>query len=93
MMEMSDEHKALYVELRAGVIKHFHDTRNPGRFSKGFDLEFAKGIAKRQLKYDLEKGELRITLEELLLNQNEACVGIIQRHIDRKIKDLILLSQ
>lgn len=90
-MNMTPEHKSLWIKLRAEIIKHFQDTRNPNLFVGGFSIEKATERAKNQLEFDLIYGELRITLEEMLLNTPEECVDIeinrnmefIQKHISQ----------
>ena len=76
---MTNKEKEIYINIRAEQIKHFQDTRNGHLFTKPYSIELAKQVAENQLNCDLERGELRITLEELLLNSNdETCISMIR---------------
>ena len=86
---MTNKEKEIYINIRAEQIKHFQDTRNGHLFTKPYSIELAKQIAENQLKHDLEEGKLRITLEELLLNDNETCISIIRSKQVEVAKKLI----
>lgn len=85
---MTTKEKEIYINIRAEQIKHFQDTRNGHLFNKPYSIELAKQIAENQLKYDLKAGKLRITLEELLLNDNETCISSIRNKVIEKAKEL-----
>ena len=86
---MTNKEKEIYINIRAEQIKHFQDTRNGHLFTKPYSIELAKQIAENQLKHDLEEGKLRITLEELLLNDNETCISMIRSKQVEVAKKLI----
>ena len=86
---MTNKEKEIYINIRAEQIKQFQDTRNGHLFTKPYSIELAKQIAENQLKHDLEEGKLRITLEELLLNDNETCISIIRSKQVEVAKKLI----
>jgi hypothetical protein len=75
-MEMIPAHKSLWIKLRAEIIKHFQDSRNPNLFINGYCVIKATERAAKQLEFDLKRGDLRLTLEEMLLNTLEECVEI-----------------
>jgi hypothetical protein len=76
---MTEKEKEIYLNIRAEQIKHFHDTRNGHLLKEPYSLDRARAIAENQLTYDLYQGELRLTLDELLLNDNETCIFIAQQ--------------
>lgn len=86
---MTNKEKEIYINIRAEQIEHFLDTRNGHLFTKPYSIELAKQIAENQLKHDLEEGKLRITLEELLLNDNETCISMIRSKQVEVAKKLI----
>jgi len=73
---MTKSERNIYINIRAEQIKEFQDKYNGHLFNKPYSIEMAKETAERQLDYDLSrgKGKLRISLEELLLNDNEICI-------------------
>lgn len=75
-IKLSNKNRAIYIGIRAEQIKEFQDKNNGHLFTKPYSIEMAREIAERQLNYDLSKGLLRISLEELLLNDNDTCIAI-----------------
>jgi len=73
---MTKSQRNIYINIRAEQIKEFQDKTNGHLFTKPYSIDMAKEIAERQLNYDLSKGLLRITLDELLLNDNDTCIAI-----------------
>lgn len=71
---MNKSERNIYINIRAEQIKEFQDKNNGHLFTKPYSIEMAKEIAERQLNYDLSKCKLRISLDELLLNDNETCI-------------------
>jgi hypothetical protein len=71
---MNKAERNIYINIRAEQIKEFQDKNNGHLFIKPYSIELATETAERQLDYDLSKGKLRISLEELLLNNNETCM-------------------
>jgi len=71
---MNKAERNIYINIRAEQIKEFQDKNNGHLFIKPYSIELARETAERQLDYDLSKGKLRISLEELLLNNNETCM-------------------
>ena len=73
---ISKTNRNIYIGIRAEQIKEYQDTNNGHLFIKPYSIDLAKEIAERQLDYDLSHGTLRISLEELLLNDNDTCMAI-----------------
>lgn len=86
---MNQQQKEIYLKIRAEQIKHFQDTRNANLFIKPYPMETAREIAEFQLENDLESGFLRITLDELLTNDDETCITIISNRQIEMVKNLI----
>jgi hypothetical protein len=86
---MTESQINIYINIRAEQIKHFHDTRNGHLFNKPYCIEKAKEIAKNQLENDLERGKLRISLEDLLLEDNETCILIVNNETIKFAKELV----
>ena len=87
---MTESQKDIYISIRAEQIKHFQDTRNGHLFINPYSIEKAKEIAKNQLEYDLERGKLRISLEDLLLEDNETCIRVVRNETINAVKELAL---
>lgn len=85
---MTESQKDIYISIRAEQIKHFQDTRNGHLFINPYSIEKAKEIAKNQLEYDLERGKLRISLEDLLLEDNETCIRVVRNETINAVKEL-----
>ena len=89
---MNSKEKEIYITIRAEVIKHWHDTRNNGKFTNGgFCFKQALKLAERDLKSDIQTGFMRITLDELLLNSLDDCCTIIENRSKSFVKVLISL--
>jgi hypothetical protein len=86
---MTESQKDIYISIRAEQIKHFQDTRNGHLFINPYSIEKAKEIAKNQLEYDLERGKLRISLEDLLLEDNETCIRVVRNETVNTAKELV----
>jgi hypothetical protein len=86
---MTESQKNIYINIRAEQIKHFQDTRNGHLFNNPYCIEKAKEIAKNQLENDLERGQLRISLEDLLLEDNETCIRVIKNETINAVKELV----
>lgn len=86
---MTESQKDIYISIRAEQIKHFQDTRNGHLFINPYSIEKAKEIAKNQLEYDLERGKLRISLEDLLLEDNETCIRVVRNETINAVKELV----
>jgi hypothetical protein len=86
---MTESEKSIYIKIRAENIKHFQDTRNGHLFVNPYPIEKALAIAENQLNHDSKNGKLRITLEELLLNNDEDCSQISQNRHNSGIKKVI----
>lgn len=69
-----NEERKVYLDIRAEQIKHFQDTRNGHLFINPYSIEKAREIAENQLNCDLQNGKLRISIQELLLDDNETCI-------------------
>lgn len=87
---MTESQKDIYISIRAEQIKHFQDTRNGHLFINPYSIEKAKEIAKNQLEYDLERGKLRISLEDLLLEDNETYIRVVRNETINAVKELAL---
>lgn len=85
---LSADNKELYIKLYSGVVKHYHDTRNAGKFRNGYSIDDARKVVMRQI--NSPDGPL-ISLEDLLLNQNEQCLDIIQKNLSARIKNVLQL--
>lgn len=86
---MTESQKNIYINIRAEQIKHFQDTRNGHLFNNPYSIEKAKEIAKNQLENDLKRGHLRISLEDLLLEDNETCIRVIRNETINIFKELV----
>jgi len=86
---MTESAKKVWVQLRAELIVTWHDIHNPDKFYNGFRIDKAKEIAECQLEYDLIKGELRISLEDMLLKSDAECLQILRQKDLDKIKQLL----
>jgi hypothetical protein len=89
MATMTKEQKEIYINIRAEQIKYFQDKYNGHNMKNPFDFEKAKEVAKFQLESDLNINFLRLTLDELLLNDNDTCIEIAQNRVNGKIKDVL----
>jgi hypothetical protein len=85
---MTKEQKEIYLNIRAEQIKYFQDTRNGHLFNTPYSLEHARIVAEQQLQIDLSRGMLRISLDELLMNDNEACLEIAHERQIEIVKKL-----
>ena len=74
---MTKSQKNIYIGIRAEQIKEFQDKNNGHLFKQPYSIETAKQIAEQQLENDLERGNFRITIEELLLCDNETCIETV----------------
>jgi hypothetical protein len=84
---MKKEHQQIWINLRAEVIKHFHDTRNAGKFNNGgFSCFVAQKLAEAELNESLETGWFILTIEEMLLNSLEDCINFAENRLQDKIK-------
>lgn len=88
--ELHPTNHQLWVQLRAEVIAHFHQKNNP---NINYDLGMALKVAKHELESDLESGELRITIEDLLLRSESECVTLIQNHMKKRFAKAIEAPQ
>lgn len=86
---MTKSEKSIYLKIRAENIKHFQDKHNGHLFVSEYSIEKALAIAENQLNHDLKNGKLRITLEELLLNNDDDCIQISQNRHNLGIKRVI----
>jgi hypothetical protein len=88
---MKENEKQIYIKIRAEVIKHFHDTRNAGKFKgeDGFCIKHAMKLEEKELSADIKTGYMRITLDELLLNSLEDCFQLIQERNKTFVKLLL----
>jgi len=87
---MTEKEKQIYISIRAEVIKHWHDTRNKGKFTNdGFCIKQAMKLAERDLITDRNSGFMRITLDELLLNDLEECCVLIENRSKSSVNVLI----
>lgn len=91
---MTDSEKAIYIAIRSEQIQRFQNQKNGHLFTKPYPIEDAVKVATNQLNCDLKNGKLRISLEELLLNDDATCQTIIENknrefiNILNGIKDL-----
>lgn len=83
---MKEEHQAIWIKLRAEVIKHFYDTENEGKFKNGFSMPMAIKLAEVELKTSLSSGNFILSIEEMLLHSLDKCVIIAQNRIREKLK-------
>ena len=86
---MTQSQKNIWIQIRAELIIDWHNIHNPGKFNGGFSCLAAKEIAEHQLDYDLINGELRISLEDMLLKSNEECLEILKQKDLDKIKQIL----
>jgi hypothetical protein len=87
---MTDSHKKIYISIRAEQIKEFHDKNNGHLLNKPYPIERAMETAESQLNYDLSNGgKLRITLEELLLDNNEDCIETFNHNTIKLAKQTV----
>jgi hypothetical protein len=76
---MNEIEKNIYIRQRAIQIKQRQDKVNGHLFVNPYPIEDAMKIAENQLNCDLKRGQLRITLDELLLLDDDTCNEIISR--------------
>ena len=79
-INMPQKHQDIWVKIRAELIEYAHKSRNPKLFKNNYDRTHAESIARKQLQYDLSKGELRITLDELLGLSKDQCISILAKY-------------
>lgn len=91
---MTYSERKIYIQIRAEVIKHWHDTRNAGKFTgDGFCINHAKKLAEKELSADLQAGYFRITIDELLLLSLEECCTLIQSRNQKFVKLLLSIYE
>lgn len=86
---MNQIERNIYIKQRAIQIKHHQDKVNGHNFVKPYPIEKAIKIAENQLNYDLQRGHLRISLDDLLLLDDDTCNEIIAQDRARITKKLI----
>lgn len=86
---MKDKEKEIYLNIRAEQIAEFQNKQNGDKFKEPYPLDLAKQKAEMELKGDLQENKLRITLEELLLFDNETCQKIIDDNLNNRFKKII----
>ncbi len=86
MITLTPTEKKIYLDIRAEQIKEYQDRENGHLFLKPYSIDLARKIAENQLNNDQEAGKLRISLEELLLFNNDACTDIIEQLVINKVK-------
>jgi hypothetical protein len=75
----------IHIQINAEVIKRFHDTRNEGKFISDFPYEQALKNATIELKNDLIRGDMTITIDELLSYSIDDCVIIRLNRIKHRL--------
>jgi hypothetical protein len=83
---MTEAAKKVWVQIRAELIVTWHNIHNPGKFINGFSYKKAIEIATDELELDLLKGELRISIDDLLLKSDIECLEILQKNKAKQIK-------
>lgn len=86
---MKKQHQQIWINVRAEVIKHFHDTRNEGMFKGGFSYEVAQKLAQAELAESLNTKWFILSLDEMLLKDLEECACLAESRIVEKIKHFI----
>lgn len=87
---LKPENYALWIKLRAEVIKHFHDTYNRNKFTgEGYNMLYAIKIAESELKNSIIDQEFIISLDEMLLNSLDECVTMVIERQNKYIQRLI----
>lgn len=86
---MTESAKKVWVQIRAELIVRWEEIHNPGKYINGFSFNKAKEIAEHQLEYDLIKGDLRISVEDLLLKSDIECLDILRQKDLDKIKQIL----
>jgi hypothetical protein len=84
--------REVHIKIRAEVIKHWHDTRNKGKFINGFCQKQALKLAERDFDNDLKADFMRITTDELLLNSVEDCCVLIENRSKKFVKTLLSIT-
>lgn len=87
---LKPENYPLWIKLRAEVIKHFHDTYNPDKFTgQGYNMLYAIKVAESELKNSIIDQNFIISLDEMLLNSLDECVELVVKRQNEYIKRLI----
>lgn len=73
---MTDGEKRIYLRIRAEQIQNRHAQVNKCFFPDGYPFASALEIAEEQLSTDLNNDKLRITLDELLLLDDQECAEL-----------------
>lgn len=89
---MTESAKKVWVQIRAELIVTWHDINNPNMFIGGYSYDKALDIAKHELELDLLTGELRISIEDLLLKSDIECLDILHKRNLENIKKLVAIS-
>jgi hypothetical protein len=87
---LSPDNYALWIKLRAEVIKHFHDTHNIDKFTgQGYNMLYALKVAESELKNCITDQDFIISLDEMLLNSLDECVELVISRQNEHIKRII----
>lgn len=84
MITLTSTERKIYLDIRAEQIKEFQDRENGHLFIKPYSIDLARKIAENQLNNDLEAGNLRISLDDLLLLNNNTCIDILEQGVINK---------
>lgn len=87
MITLTESERKIYLDIRAEQIKEFQDRENGHLFLKPYSIELARSIAQQQLDSDIEYGKLRISLQDLLLLNNETCIENFQYNTIKRAKN------
>ena len=82
---MKPEHQKIYIQLKAEIIKLWHDINNKGMFIDGYCPKLATKKAESDLKYSLVSGWWDLTIDEMLLLSPEECCLIREERIKEKV--------
>lgn len=75
---IKEEHRNLWIKLRAELIVHFHNECNKYKLLGSYSTNFAIRSAEYELNQCEKNGMLIITLEEMLIETPDNCLIIIQ---------------
>lgn len=92
-IQMPENQKQIWINIRAELIVRSHEKKNPNMFHGGYSIEYAKRIAANQLRYDLIMGELRISLDDLLLYAPDECLAMLENQKMARVREMIEKTQ
>lgn len=86
---MKNKDKAIYIKIRSECIKANEDYLNGDKYINGFSIEKAEKNAQSDLEIDLARGELRITISELLSFSVEECILLSKSRMKLRRQEMV----